>query len=586
MRSILRVLLGVSCLAASLPVWADSLDGYDRWRRECIDICQRLPTLDEQACIASAGGYPSVSDGSVCDFANTLDGCLQSEAFAELVALDIDDFILPSEQPSAGQYAWIKWDTATYLDDGGVEQSLRYFYMSSNNTTWSNCLEGAGTFASKADLEAELDEAIEPYFANAYQNTEDVGVYTNDDGDLFVYVCQETQTNDAGVTLTSSLANEDPDAGGLTCEASNRNFPCGCGPNMRWCLLQSSLRDVDGTPTATPNNRARGWLQQQVRGEAAEFAKQVVLRENGILGAVPFTDLLGADYGVRTSRLQHFYEVNQRGLHIPGESDACDRIISGIDKSGEGCTDTMTGSMPFIDTTTDTASYGVDENGADWQVVDFTALGSDGTARLGHYGGILTSWELLVRQPTEPNFANRVYSYWTCEDISWRSWSLAAGGGASYDTATTWSVTDTRGTHDFSTLFRTTAALDPFNSADANAVANCKGCHLTVNPLAAFRNFWDHRGRYRPTRYTDLAADGVFLGQTGSDIVGLGAIMAESPEVHACIVNRVVKRLTGRFLPRTDATLGDLVTTFETSGRDIREVYRAVLDLDVYRRPR
>ena len=35
-------------------------------------------------------------------------------------------------------------------------------------------------------------------------------------------------------------------------------------------------------------------------------------------------------------------------------------------------------------------------------------------------GRILPTYQVLKRYPTELNFANAVYSFWTCDDISWR----------------------------------------------------------------------------------------------------------------------------------------------------------------------
>ena len=579
-------------IVAALPTTsrADALDGYDLWRRQTIDVCQRLPTLEEIACITVNGGDYPVGGAGPCDFEATLDACLESEAFAELIALGINDFILPAVVPLKGQYAWINWNTATYFNAAGVEKTVRYWHMDANNSDWDDCLKGVlQPLPDRAALAGYLERADEPFWANAHQGGPEVGIY--DDGVPYVLVCKQTEDLTCkGGLYTASLANtaevECNDSGNMQCDRSKNDFPCGCGPNLRWCLPLGTLYDADGSVAAEPNGDGLRLVRQQLLYEAASFVKQVVLAENGIIGgAARFTDIFDGEYGIRTSRLQHFYEVNQADFRDTGDSDACDRIIDGLDKSAASCTTPkMGGQVPFIDRGLGLgAGYALDAEAADWQVIDYTTPAVDGvTPRLDHFSGILSTWELLLRQPSEPNFANRVYSHWTCEEIGWREWGLSdiSAGGTGHD----WALSGTGwGTSPrFSTLYRTTAALEPFN--DPLMAGTCLGCHLTVNSMAAFRNRWDQKARYKPRQ--QVYAYGAFLGEEGDDLAGLGALMATSPVVHACIVNRTVKRLTGHWMKRTDAELQSLVDVFTSSGFDMRALYRAVIDTDAYRRPR
>ena len=55
---------------------------------------------------------------------------------------------------------------------------------------------------------------------------------------------------------------------------------------------------------------------------------------------------------------------------------------------------------------------------------------------------------------------------------------------------------------------------------------------------------------------------GIFLGETGVGLAGLGNILAESPVVYRCIVNRSFERLVGYRLPSSSDTLQDLTETF------------------------
>ncbi|MCB1738529.1 MAG: hypothetical protein KDI42_10410, partial [Gammaproteobacteria bacterium] len=92
----------------------DEIDGYDLWRRITLDVCQRLPTLAEVACIeGNDGAIPTgltvrtwsyaEQSGTCPSFTATLSGCLNSEAFAEKVATWAGaDFAEPNDTVASG----------------------------------------------------------------------------------------------------------------------------------------------------------------------------------------------------------------------------------------------------------------------------------------------------------------------------------------------------------------------------------------------------------------------------------------------------------------------------------------------------
>jgi len=586
---------------------ADEVDGYGLWRRQTLDICQRLPTLEEVKCIqANSGEMPygrflGIGDAPGCDidFSQVISDCLNSEAFAESIGRWVNDFILPSEIPSYSQYNYIVLNETTLTDD---EEVIPYWY--GFNSSWGDCLDGVSLTSSNID--DYLDKAYAPYWwAGGVNGTSEAGLSTDEADQIFAYVCKKEVT-DEGSQKTYSLADTDAtvtyNGRSYTCQRSNRNFPCGCGPNMRWCLVRSNFKDDDGGATSA-NNESSWWrLKRQALEEPGQFVKQVVLRENGILSSKspPFTDIFNGSYAVRTSRLQHYYEVMQADHRDSSRyTDECHRLITGIDKNSESasCATTMTGNIDYVDYTDPNSppsgvSVGID--GGDWQVVDFTQKDVGNTFAPLEYqsAGILTSWQLLNRQPTEPNIANRIYSFWTCEEVSWRSNDPFSGSDyfvtvneSDYSLKTYFGGTD-----NFSTIFRTTAALEPLsNTEDSNA--NCAGCHVTVNPLAAFRNRWDEAGRYREADYspdgTEVdSAQGIFLGSSADDMTGFGNLLANSGVVHRCIVNRSFERLVGHRLDSDSDTLQSLTETFLAADKDIRALYDAILDTDEYRKPR
>jgi len=607
-------------------------DDYTLWRRLTVDLCQRLPTLEEVACIEANGDLiPSRSlslSGQApdvrcdVDFDTTLDECIESESFAEVVALGINDFDLPSSNIAVGDPT-LKWKTATFADAGEV----KYWYARG----WGDCLRGVNTRSRSVD--DYLDRAEEPYFASdaniALDGELGSGFFGVDDEDVpFTYVCKETRSLvgsvdcsvDGATEATASLTNDEIEActpessRNRSCVRAGGHWPCGCGPNLRWCQTSSAMF-ASGTAVAEEDNSdGTGRWNMALKNETFQLVKQVVLGSSGLLADrvaegsdhVPFVRIFDADYSIRSSKLQMLYDSYQANFANEDESDACYRQLAGLDISdATDCDhDVATRLVPYVDWDVTGA------DGVDWQVVPFDAEGA-GTAGLAYRGGgILTHLQFLLRQPSEPNVANRVYSYWTCEDVSWKGWDLTREDDA--DDLSDWYV---QPEYDwvteplrFSPLLRTTTAMtepleDYLGDTDGDQMdANCQGCHVTVNPLAAFRNFWGSSGRYNPgdaaralgkrvelvtnPDHEAYGAKGVFLGVEGNDLAGLGAIMASSERVHRCIANRVVHWLTGEMWPTGSDELERLVSRFVGSDYDLREVYRSVITSEQYRRLR
>jgi hypothetical protein len=524
-----------------------------------------------------------------------ISGCLGSETFAESIGRWANDFILPAEIPAYNGFAYIVWNEAGLSD---TSESIQYWY--GFNDTWGDCLDGISL--SSSSIGDYLDKAYAPYWRNGNNG----GLHEDESG-IFAYVCKKQLTDNAGETTSYSLGNTEAaieyESKTYQCQRSNGSFPCGCGPNMRWCLLRSTFTSDEGSEMAFNNESAWWRLKRQALEEPSQFVKQVVLRENGILSSQDpkFTDIFDGAYGVRTSRLQHFYEVMQSDHRdADNYSDECHRLITGIDKDNNNCASTLTGTIDYVDYTDPTSPPSgvyVGSDGGDWQVVDFTQTNRMPSGILGRLrplsyqsAGILTSWQLLNRQPTEPNIANRIYSFWTCEEVSWRSNNPYSGSDyrVTANTSDFSLNTNFAGSKDFATLYRTTAALEPLNeSSESND--NCGGCHVTVNPLAAFRNRWDENGRYREADYSPNgnaveSAQGIFLGETAEGMRGFGDLLGNSAVVHRCIVNRSFERLVGHRLASDSDTLQSLTETF-VADMDIRVLYQAILATDEYRRP-
>lgn len=714
----IRALLALTLVSASAEA-ATSLD-YDVWRRTMLDICQRMPTMEELACVA-------VDWGSGCALTREaqISECINHREFADLIGLWVDDFLLPEGKPGITLFHWLTIGKASVETAAGSEV-IRYWYShrggwvdcltpcgngvldsgeacddgnnvagdgcdaacgtespaecgngvleagedcdDQNTTTGDGCHECAFEVASvcgngvlepgeecddgnvdpddscslgcrrnhvsQNDITMRLEKVHDAFWlAGVTAADANRGIYDDNDGlGPYVYLCRQPHEG-----AIRSLSNEEVELdSGRRCDAGDPTFPCGCGPGLRWCLLESALFPRQASTgafysAATPGNAdGRTRLFAQLRAEGRAFVREVVHAEDDVLGSDAtgnFMQLFTADFAIRTSRLQHFYEVLQANHVDPPappvdfdvvDEDGCTRLIAGTadkskcpsvpipsavvyrDRTEEApSTDWTSVEMPGVTPGTTTTVVPDAEYG-DWQKIEFSHPTGGSSPFDYRSAGLLTTWLLLHRQPTEPNYANRIYTFWTCQDVSWRhGWTMSP-----HETIPDAMVLN-QGDGDVfvSTLARGAEANETWNM-DA-----CKGCHTTVNPLGAFRNEWDSSGRFMPLG--DHGARGVFLGMVGEGLAGtatesgLGELLANSRLVHACVANRSYRQLVGEFLPLNDARLQELTDVFvdevdpavhdpdyvtlagEHDGPfNIKRLYLYILNLPEYRRPR
>lgn len=557
------------------------VDKFDLLRRLTIDHCKRLPTLDEISDLHDNLATTTTDD--LVDY--VVDQCAESDEFAELMALMVDDFVLPSADPYIGKNLVLTVNPITVSVDG-VDQTFRYIYGS--RPGWEDCGDGL-TSMTAAEFNNTF-ELVTPYWDTSPvhvcrgpvpstvtapdPNISATGVITDPStGTRYYSMTNSNETlripNWGAVTPTIWLADV------KNCRSEYR-FPCGCGDNLRLCSLQNPLPDELDKSKAVTNvsdliytngTGAERALENHSQREANMLVQHIVKSGR------PFTDIFTTTESVRTSRLQQYMEA----LHAVPEDQSC--INNGVADTttslcGSGLRDFVPSITPYYShewlvdyfpANTD-AQAGLDAAyREDWQVVE----------RQPFHSGILTMAQLLIRQPTEPNFANQVYRFWMCEDIGWRAdRDLVVGPGDSDDSI------DGQA---FTKLETTLAANEALTNSD------CFGCHLTVNSMAAFRNRWSKGGFYNhPSFGSSPNADGLVALDTslaGSDIVGLGAMLAEHPKVHECIARRVHRFVTGE--EPDAATLNDHLSAFDVGGsRDIRKLFRSVLESDDYQRPR
>lgn len=660
----------------------DEIDGYDLWRRISLDVCQRLPTTTEIACIESNGGEIPVGplarnwsyggeSGTCPSFTGTLNRCLNSEEFAEKVATWAGpDFVEPNDTVAAGafirRYVIDDSDTGNgrllvdgehlvyfgrYMDDSGVtdagnclgNDALSNFDYSSGGTTQSLAdWLGSGDLDLSSDwIEANLPlkKIRNAYWNNRHHQTDppdftdsnkqdynyrSSGLFEDNDG-FYLWGCstrfddgvkdvicennsgtyelaedQEIDLDDTHASLYRCSVEEDgtlsrSDTVNCSTEA---DLACGCGEGLGECRMRNALYFVEVTGETTDGTehtlltgrnsdggqygRYRvGWQRDM---EPFMFVKNLLLGEDGLFGEErPFTDIFNSSCTIRTSRAQRAHDALRRWVSYRNNWDPrCLNRTEGT--QGDLTAADCGGTTPPDDDVTfrddyasDMGTYGGE---ADWQKVCFD---SELEAHLP--AGLLTNHALMIANPTEPNYANRIYSYWLCDTINWKSgatyWHVdySDGGG------TPWEMRVPNGTEtcadgsntdcvSFYKLHDTDAANEALGKQD------CMGCHGIVNSLGAFKNRWNQGGVYDPNR---SAPQGVFQAQEAEDIPALGELMAESPVVHACIANRVAFDLTHRFLNKDSSSLQILVDKFQ-GDRDIRDVYKAMLALPEYRR--
>jgi hypothetical protein len=248
--------------------------------------------------------------------------------------------------------------------------------------------------------------------------------------------------------------------------------------------------------------------------------------------------------------------------------------------------------------------------------------------------GLLTSYVFLLRQPTQPNIANTIYRFWTCDEVTPRLQGYSLSYELTYDGGSVESMV-AEGDGNDTEIEYVSPELDPDDAEEKvngnvlvsplyldpgpndvvtsylsgdDSYSECYSCHVTVNPLAAFRNNWDDEGRYLPLSQAGINAGdnnpayGVFAGTHGHDMRGLGEILADSQDVKDCIIQRTYKLLTGTVLSPADHDEMEILRAdFENgSGRltalganvigpspisfNIKNLYKSIVLSESYRR--
>jgi hypothetical protein len=633
------------------------VDYYDYYRRLKIDLCKDLPTLAETYLIDDI----LAGSTSTLDLEDEIDNCLNSDAFAELLGLWIDDFILPHSgigvDPTTHRF--LSKSSTTFNLPGGGTETIEYFFDPRSGGINANYEGNCGSIGylgcrepgvmgggmspppvcdetHQTKFESVLETVDSPYFQRDpvlvcpgikwYENgSEPTGYaysgttgppmsgacpgpagsvcpkeqgYCDAPDDAYCFKGYPTENDPAQATYLKTLG------GGQYCPQSpNLNTQCSCGPNLIWCMV----KDIEESDDALKLR-----LDKALREEPANLVKYIVQND------ADFRDIFNADYSVRSKRSQHYLESNQ-----------------GVDP------DLTLGTRSVDDFLVPTPGGAAIDPDLDEPVYHaFTAAMQDGDGAQVE-SGILTSHTLLLRQPTQPNLANTIYRFWTCDEVTPRiqGYSLihdetlnddgtmlaetGESSGPNADTQLAYYSPETEltgaeaydadtGTDGYlvSPLYLDPGPNDVISNYQAGdeSYAECYSCHVTVNPLAAFRNNWDDDGRYVPLSGEGLnsginfPAYGVFAGKQGHDLAGLGDLLADSQDVIDCIIQRSYKLLTGEALQPSDreeletlradfengsgrladASLG--VTKLGADNYNIKNLYKSIVLSESYRR--
>ncbi len=120
----------------------------------------------------------------------------------------------------------------------------------------------------------------------------------------------------------------------------------------------------------------------------------------------------------------------------------------------------------------------------------------------------------------------------------------------------------------------------------------CKGCHQFIDPVGFTFEHFDGMGVWRDSENGFpidssggvVAADDGNLIEPVADINGLSALLAKSPQVHACVSKEVYRFALGRPLTEQDAcTLAKLGDRFFKSGGNFRALMLAIVQTEAFR---
>ncbi|MCB9684594.1 MAG: DUF1549 domain-containing protein [Alphaproteobacteria bacterium] len=122
----------------------------------------------------------------------------------------------------------------------------------------------------------------------------------------------------------------------------------------------------------------------------------------------------------------------------------------------------------------------------------------------------------------------------------------------------------------------------------------CQACHATLDPLSA--HFWGfyYDSISRPSiiatyhaeqegMWEGTTAPPGFMGQQSDGLGSLGALLQDDPRFATCFVDEAWSILSRTDASDLDIDLSDLVETFDGTGGNVREVFRAVVMRPEYR---
>lgn len=115
--------------------------------------------------------------------------------------------------------------------------------------------------------------------------------------------------------------------------------------------------------------------------------------------------------------------------------------------------------------------------------------------------------------------------------------------------------------------------------------ATCAGCHQLMDPMGLPLENFDAIGQYRQTEHgRTIDASGDFNGTPFNGPVELGKLLAQSPDVSACLVRNLYRYATGHSeVDGEQPLIAQLSTSFAASGHDFQNLMLDLVTSDGFR---
>lgn len=116
----------------------------------------------------------------------------------------------------------------------------------------------------------------------------------------------------------------------------------------------------------------------------------------------------------------------------------------------------------------------------------------------------------------------------------------------------------------------------------------CAACHLQLDGLSRVKDRWDWHGKYyKKTNGKSVPQAIRFMGKYVDGVDSFGWVLSKSEVFHRCVVNQVWDHMLGhRFKPAEYGTLKDLVSKFQKSELNFKQLLRDVVETKEYRAKR